>query len=107
MRKKRPQMEKKQDDRVNESGGEDGATSIPLQDVIEERETRKARFETMLTALEEKHALEKERAKMTEIKMNEQIAELVKRLKDSEKQILSLTQASREKKRGFDGRETT
>ena len=56
-------MEKKQDDRVNESGGEDGATSIPLQDVIEERETRKARFETMLTALEEKHTLEKERAK--------------------------------------------
>ena len=103
----RVEMEKKLNDRVDETGGEDGATSIPLQDVIEERETRKARFETMLTALEEKHTLEKERAKMMEMKMNEQIAELVKRLKDSEKQILSLTQASREKKRGFDGRETT
>ena len=83
---------------------------VPLKDVIKERETRKLRFDTMLTALENKHEQEKEKAEKLNSKLNEQIAELMARLENSEKQISTLTlltQAQRDKDRDFNGRETT
>ena len=83
---------------------------IPLKEVIKERETRKLRFDTMLTALENKHEQEKEKAEKLNSKLNEQIAELMARLENSEKQISTLTlltQAQRDKDRDFNGRETT
>ena len=80
--------------------------SVLLEDVVKERETRKARFDTMLTTLENKHQEEKVRAAVAEKKLHDQIAELMKRLDQSEQQISTLTQAQREKDRAFDGRET-
>ena len=79
---------------------------MPLKEVIKERETRKARFDSMLTQLEVKHHEEKSRAQESEKTLQSQIAELMKRLDQSDQQVAALTQAQREKDRTFDGRET-
>ena len=50
---------------------------------------------------------EKAKANKLNSKLNEQIAELMARLENSEKQISTLTQAQRDKDRDFNGRETT
>jgi hypothetical protein len=84
-----------------------GSSAVPLEEVVKERESRKARFDAMLGQLERKHEQEKERARANELKLNAQIQELVRRLEASEKQMNHLTQAQREKDRDFKGRETT
>jgi hypothetical protein len=71
-----------------------------------EKALLKDHFNTLLTELEKKYAKEKEKAKTTESKLNEQITDLIKRLEDSEKQISALTKANREKERNFNGVET-
>ena len=86
--------------------GDEVIETMPLKEVIKERETRKARFDSMLTQLEVKHHEEKSRAQESEKTLQSQIAELMKRLDQSDQQVAALTQAQREKDRTFDGRET-
>ena len=86
--------------------GDEVLETMPLKEVIKERETRKARFDSMLTQLEVKHHEEKSRAQESEKTLQSQIAELMKRLDQSDQQVAALTQAQREKDRTFDGRET-
>ena len=86
--------------------GDEVIETVPLKEVIKERETRKARFDSMLTQLEVKHHEEKSRAQESEKTLQSQIAELMKRLDQSDQQVAALTQAQREKDRTFDGRET-
>jgi hypothetical protein len=92
----------------------DSVSMVPLDQVVEEREGRKAQFAAMLGQLEKKRSQEKAQRKVAEERLRAEMAEMAKQLDEergrSAAQIAELTtrveQLQAKRDREFQGRET-